>query len=306
MVAGYDSVDGRCYGAEKCTLFVRLSGAFNRRYSNIFRPAHAGPPFQKVLAFMRLFSSTDIPLRSRVEISGYQHPSSRLQNHDDSALLRDHPLSAIGDMFSSEENQEIRHRSILANFIENVEPDLAEELADNLLSEFGSLSAVLSVDVDNLRRMLPQNENVIRMLTSSKETMLAGLREPVERRHINGTDQSLIDYLIASIGNCTSEIFKVLFLDKANRLIRDEDFGTGSVSKICFYPRTIFKRAFELSSGGIILVHNHPSGHPRPSQADIKITKSMSILGNELEVRLHDHIIIARNGWSSFRSLGLM
>ena len=255
---------------------------------------------------MRMLSSTDINYRPRLEISGYQHPSGRLQNHDDSALLWDNPLSAVGHMVAPEEGQEVRHRSILATFIENVEPDVAEELADALLSEFGSLNAVLSVDVDNLRRMLPQNENVIRILASSKETMLAGLREPIERRPINGTDQNLIDYLIASIGNCTSEIFKVLFLDKTNRLIRDEDFGTGSVSKICFYPRTIFKRAFELSSGGIILVHNHPSGHPRPSQADIKITKSMSILGNELEVRLHDHIIIARNGWSSFRSLGLM
>jgi DNA repair protein RadC len=255
---------------------------------------------------MRMLVPDDFSNRTRSQGIGYQHPSCRLQNHVDSTLLRDNPLSTFGDMVSSEEDQDVRHRSILANFIENVEPDLAFELANVLIGEFGSLNAVMSEDVDNLRRMLPQNENVVRMLASCKETMLAGLREPIERRPISGTDQNLIDYLIASIGNCKTEIFKVLFLDKANCLIRDEDFGAGSVSKVCFYPRTVFKRAFELSSGGIILVHNHPAGHQRPSDADIKITKSMSILGNELEVRLLDHIIIARNGWSSFRALGLV
>ena len=255
---------------------------------------------------MRMFVPANFDSRTYSEGSGFRYPPRCLQDHGDSSLLRYHSLPALGDVVSSEEDQAVRHRSILANFIANIEPELAEALADTLIDIFGSLGAVLCEDAAHLRALLPDNENVIRMLGSCKETMLASLREPIERRPITGTDQNLIDYLAASMGNCKSEIFKVLFLDNANCLIRDEDFGAGTVSKICFYPRTVFKRAFELGSGGIILVHNHPAGQQRPSAADIKITKSMAILGNELEVRVLDHIIIARSGWSSFRALGLM
>jgi len=126
-------------------------------------------------------------------------------------------------------------------------------------------------------------------------------------------NQSLLDSWAAVIDYCRTvmayeqiEQFRVLFLDRKNRLIADEVSGTGTVDHTPVYPREVVKRALELSASAIILVHNHPSGDPTPSSADIQMTKTVVDIAKPLGVEVHDHIIIGRNGHVSFRSLELI
>ena len=103
-----------------------------------------------------------------------------------------------------------------------------------------------------------------------------------------------------------TESFRILFLDTKNRLIADEEQQRGTVNHTPLYPREVMKRALELAASAVILVHNHPSGDPSPSKADIEMTREVRDVGEGLGIILHDHVIVARGGHSSFRSLGLL
>ena len=103
-----------------------------------------------------------------------------------------------------------------------------------------------------------------------------------------------------------SEQFRVLFLDCRNGLIRDEIVSRGSVLEAPVYPREIMRRALQIGASGLILVHNHPSGDPYPSRGDVEATAKIILAAQSLEIEVHDHIILARSGWSSFKSLGLL
>lgn len=118
--------------------------------------------------------------------------------------------------------------------------------------------------------------------------------------------QDLIDYLHAAMAHEPREMFRVLFLDSALRLIRDEVLSAGSIREAPAYPREIMRRSFELGAAAIILAHNHPSGDPTPSRHDIVLTQKLVRIGSELDVIVQDHILIARSGWTSFRALGLL
>jgi DNA repair protein RadC len=102
------------------------------------------------------------------------------------------------------------------------------------------------------------------------------------------------------------EQFRVLFLDKKNQLIADEQLGQGTVDHAPVYPREVMRRALELSASSLILVHNHPSGDPSPSQADIEMTKQIIEAGRSLRISIHDHLVVGRDGVASFKSLGLI
>ena len=116
--------------------------------------------------------------------------------------------------------------------------------------------------------------------------------------------RALIDYLHADMAHSRVEVFRVLFLDCSNRLLCDEEMGRGSVREAPVYPREIMRRALELGATGIILVHNHPSGDPSPSASDIALTAQIAAAGATMEVQVHDHLIIGRSGWLSFRQEG--
>jgi DNA repair protein RadC len=103
-----------------------------------------------------------------------------------------------------------------------------------------------------------------------------------------------------------SEQFRVLFLDRKNRLIRDEVLGEGTVDHAPVYPREVVKRALELEASALILVHNHPSGDPSPSTADVDMTKLIVEAARTMEIAVHDHLIVGRQGHASLRQLGLM
>jgi DNA repair protein RadC len=117
---------------------------------------------------------------------------------------------------------------------------------------------------------------------------------------------SLFDYCRASMAFEARDIFRILFLDKRNGLIADEVQQTGTVDHTPVYPREVVKRALELSATAVILVHNHPSGDPTPSHADIAMTRQIVDAGKPLGVLVHDHIIIGRNGHASLKGQGLI
>jgi len=136
--------------------------------------------------------------------------------------------------------------------------------------------------------------------------MLHVLRAEALDAPILSSSRALIDYLFADMAHLPAERLRVLFLDSKNRLLRDEVMSEGSVNETQVYPREIIRRALELGATALILAHNHPSGDPQPSQGDIEATRRVAEAARPFEIRIHDHVIIARSGWSSFRTLGLM
>jgi len=116
----------------------------------------------------------------------------------------------------------------------------------------------------------------------------------------------LMEYLNAVLARERVEQFRVLFLDNRNRLVADEAQGRGTVNHTPVYPREVVKRALELQASGLILVHNHPSGDPTPSSADLQMTQELQRAAAALGITIHDHLVIGRGGQASFRSLGLL
>jgi DNA repair protein RadC len=117
---------------------------------------------------------------------------------------------------------------------------------------------------------------------------------------------ALLDYCTAAMARSQNEEFRVLFLDRKNVLIADEVQNKGTVDHTPVYPREIVKRALELGASSIILVHNHPSGDPTPSKADIAMTREITAAARALAIAVHDHLVIGRSGHASFKSLGLL
>ena len=128
----------------------------------------------------------------------------------------------------------------------------------------------------------------------------------IPKREVLSSWTSVLDYCRASMAFAEIELFRILFLDKRNGLIADEIQQSGTVDHTPVYPREVVRRALELNASALILVHNHPSGDPTPSQADIKMTLEIAEIAKPLGVVLHDHIIIGRNGHASLKGLGLV
>lgn len=139
-----------------------------------------------------------------------------------------------------------------------------------------------------------------------RDVMLHVLRAEAAKAPILNSSQALIDYLSADLAHLPTERLRVLFLNAKNMLLRDEAMSEGSVSEAPIYPREIMRRALELGATALILAHNHPSGDPAPSAGDIEATRRIVTAGRALDIRVHDHVILARAGWSSFRALGLI
>ena len=132
------------------------------------------------------------------------------------------------------------------------------------------------------------------------------MRGEVLERPVLASWRQVLDYCRASMGFEAKEQFRILFLDKRNQLIADEVQQTGTVDHTPVYPREVIKRALELSATAIILVHNHPSGDPTPSGADIQMTKSIIDIAGPLGISVHDHIIVGRGGHASLKGMRLI
>jgi DNA repair protein RadC len=195
-------------------------------------------------------------------------------------------------------------RSLLAALLRRAWPDEAGAWADALISEFGSLPAALAVGASDRARSI--GPGPARFLADIQTALLHCLRLKLADRPVISTSRQLLDYLQADMTNLINERFRVLFLTSQNELMADDLVWEGTVGEAPAYPREIVKRALEIGATGIILVHNHPSGDHQPSKGDVDATRRITEAALILGICVHDHIIVSRAGWTSFRRLGLL
>ncbi|WP_319773071.1 DNA repair protein RadC [Breoghania sp.] len=179
-------------------------------------------------------------------------------------------------------------------------------IAKALLSRFGSFAEVLAAPRSRLKDVEGIGEAVVDDLKAVHAAALCYARGQVSQRKVLSSWSTVLDYCRSAMAFSEREEFRILFLDKKNGLIADEVQQTGTVDHTPVYPREVVKRALELSSSAIILVHNHPSGDPTPSRADIQMTRQIADVAKPLGIELHDHIIVGRAGHVSFRGLQLI
>ena len=178
--------------------------------------------------------------------------------------------------------------------------------AKALIKRFGSLAEVLGAPEALLREVEDIGEGAALDLKIVAAVGLRMARGAVLKREVLGSWDAVLDYCRTAMAFEPREQFRILFLDKRNALIADEVQQTGTVDHTPVYPREIVRRALELSASALILVHNHPSGDPSPSRADIDMTKTIVATAKPLGIAVHDHIIIGKNGHASLKGMRLM
>lgn len=179
-------------------------------------------------------------------------------------------------------------------------------IAKRLIAKFGSFADVVSAPANRLKEVEGVGDRAVEELKLIKAAAERMTRGQIATRPALSSWNGVLDYLRLVQGFETREQFRILFLDKKNQLIADEVQGRGTVDHTPVYVREVVKRALELSASAIILVHNHPSGDPTPSRADIDMTKQIIDASRPLGVAVHDHIIVGRNGHASLKALRLI
>jgi DNA repair protein RadC len=179
-------------------------------------------------------------------------------------------------------------------------------IAKALLEKFGSFAEVISAPAKRLAEVDGIGEASITELKIVQAAASRLLRGQVKKRPVLSSWSAVLDYCRSAQAFADREQFRVLFLDKRNQLIVDELQQVGTVDHTPVYPREVVKRALELSATAIILVHNHPSGDPTPSRADIQMTQQIISIANPLGISVHDHIIVGKEGHASLKGLKLV
>ena len=179
-------------------------------------------------------------------------------------------------------------------------------LAKRLLHDFGGISGLLSADPVAIARVDGVGDMAVAALKIVQAASLRMLRVKASEAPILASWQSLLDYLRADMAHILIERVRLLHLNGKNMLIRDEVIAEGSVDQAAVHVREVIGRAMQLGSSSIILVHNHPSGDPAPSRADITLTREIAEAGKRLGISVHDHVIIGAEGHSSMRAMGLL
>ncbi len=179
-------------------------------------------------------------------------------------------------------------------------------LAKDLLKRFGSFAGVISADPVELSEVKGAGEAVTAVLKTIQAAAQRLVRDEVMNKPILSSWQRLMDYCRASMAHNKIESFRVLYLNNRNELIADEEQQRGTVDFTPVYPREVVKRGLELHATALIMVHNHPSGNPTPSKADIAMTKEVRDAAEKLGISLHDHIIVSKSGSTSFKDMGIL
>ena len=179
-------------------------------------------------------------------------------------------------------------------------------LAKQLIARFGGYGALLSADADAIARIGGLSEGAVAALKIAQASALRLLQSEVKDRPVLGSWQALLDYLHADMAHEATERVRILYLNAKNMLIRNEPASEGSVDEAAVHVREIVRRALDCHATAIIIVHNHPSGDPSPSQQDIKLTREIVEAGRHLKISVHDHVIIGTSGHSSLRAMGLI
>ena len=179
-------------------------------------------------------------------------------------------------------------------------------LAKALMKRFGGLAAVLAAEPSELAEVPGLGDASIAALKIVPEAARRLAREQVMGQPVLASWGKLLDYCRITLAHEKVERFHLLFLDRQNRLIADETQQRGTVDHTPVYPREVVRRALELGASALILVHNHPSGDPTPSQADIEMTREIVAAGEKLGISVHDHVVIGKSGETSFKTAGLL
>jgi DNA repair protein RadC len=179
-------------------------------------------------------------------------------------------------------------------------------LAKALLTKFGALAGVFAAPVQRIAEVKGAGPAVAADLKIAQALFERATRAEFKQRTIISSWSQLVNYCRLAMAHAPREQFRVLFLDVKNQLIADEVMNEGTVDHAPVYPREIARRALELSAAAVILVHNHPSGDPKPSAADIAITRDIVDAAATISVKVHDHLVIGRERVESFKSLGLL
>jgi DNA repair protein RadC len=179
-------------------------------------------------------------------------------------------------------------------------------LAKAIIEKFGGFAEALSAPVDRLMEVKGVSEAVATELKIVQASAIKLSQERVLKRPVISSWNDLLAYCRAAMADEKTELFRILFLDKKNVLIADEVQQRGTVDHTPVYPREVVKRALELGASAIILVHNHPSGDPTPSKADVEMTNQIVKAAAALNIRVHDHLVIGHERHASFKSLGLL
>ena len=179
-------------------------------------------------------------------------------------------------------------------------------LAKALLKEFGGIAGLLTADAERLASFAGMGETSAAAVKIAHAAALRLTQASVKEQPVLANWQALLDYLRADMAHQLTERVRVLHMNSRNMLIRDELMSEGSIDEAAVYVREVIRRAIDLGSAAIILVHNHPSGDPAPSRADIDLTRRVQEAGKRLGIALHDHVIIGTEGHASLRAMGLI
>lgn len=179
-------------------------------------------------------------------------------------------------------------------------------VAKALLGRFGSLSAVLNADANALQDIKGVGLTSAAALKSVALAARRMARNEVSQKPVLGSWQALLDYLTIDMAHLTVERVRVLYLNAQNRLVLDHHVGDGSIDEAAIHPREVIRQGLDIGATALILVHNHPSGNPEPSRADIQITNRIAEAGRLLGITVHDHVIVGLDGHVSLRAKGLI
>lgn len=179
-------------------------------------------------------------------------------------------------------------------------------VAKALLARFGNVAEVLAAEPKALMEVTGVGEGAVVALKSVEAAAQRMLRDAVIQKPVLSSWEKLLDYCRATLARESREHFRVLYLNRKNVLIADEEQQRGTVDHTPVYPREVVKRALDLGASAIIMLHNHPSGDPTPSQGDIAMTREVAEAARHLGIALHDHVIVARAGHVSFKAEGLI
>lgn len=179
-------------------------------------------------------------------------------------------------------------------------------IAKSLIERFGGFAEALGAPVERLTEIAGVSESVAREFKIVQAAALKLAQARVLKRPIISSWNDLLAYCRAAMADNRTEMFRILFLDKKNILIADEVQQKGTIDHAPVYPREVVKRALELGASAVILVHNHPSGDPTPSRADIDMTRDIVKAAGALNIRVHDHLVIGKEREASFKALGLL
>jgi DNA repair protein RadC len=247
------------------------------------------------------FQEQPLPLFEPEEDAAVLRRGDRLPSYirDHRARLRDRFLAGGSDAVPDYELLE------LVLFSANARQDM-KPLARLLLERFGDFNGVVTAPTDRLLAIDGVGPAVICQLRIVEAAARRLARARVMQRHVLTRWDQLLDYCHTAMAHRDTEQFRVLFLDRKNYLIADEEQARGTVDHVPVYPREVVRRALELNASALILVHNHPSGDPTPSQSDIAMTMQVETAAQALGITLHDHLVIGRSREFSFRAEGLI